>query len=49
MSTWNAKDYHKNSTNQQRWAQELIANLKLTKNERILDIGCGDGKITALT
>lgn len=48
MSTWNAKDYHKNSTNQQRWAQELIANLKLTKNERILDIGCGDGKITAL-
>ncbi|MBD6616370.1 methyltransferase domain-containing protein [Komarekiella sp. 'clone 1'] len=47
MCTWNAKDYHKNSTNQQSWAQDLIANLKLNKNEIILDIGCGDGKITA--
>jgi trans-aconitate 2-methyltransferase len=32
---------------QQTWARELIAQLKLQGNERILDAGCGDGKITA--
>jgi trans-aconitate 2-methyltransferase len=44
---WNAQDYAKNSQNQQRWAQELIPKLKLQGNESLLDIGCGDGKITA--
>jgi trans-aconitate 2-methyltransferase len=44
---WNAQDYAKNSTNQYAWAQELIPKLKLTGNEALLDIGCGDGKITA--
>lgn len=47
MYKWNAEDYHKNSANQQRWAREVIAKLKLKGNERVLDIGCGDGKITA--
>lgn len=45
--TWNANDYAKNSKNQFQWAQELITKLKLDGNEHILDIGCGDGKITA--
>ena len=44
---WNAQDYAKNSQNQLRWAQELIPKLKLCGNEVLLDIGCGDGKITA--
>jgi len=44
---WNAKDYEKNSQAQQKWARELIANLKLTGSENILDLGCGDGKVTA--
>ncbi|XHH09273.1 MAG: methyltransferase domain-containing protein [Candidatus Bathyarchaeia archaeon] len=44
---WNAKDYQKNSTNQYAWAQELIPKLNLHGNETLLDIGCGDGKITA--
>ncbi len=44
---WNAKDYQKNSTNQYAWAQELIPKLNLTGKETLLDIGCGDGKITA--
>jgi trans-aconitate 2-methyltransferase len=44
---WNAQDYAKNSQNQLRWAQELIPKLKLRGNEALLDIGCGDGKITA--
>ena len=47
MYKWNAEDYHKNSANQQRWAREVIAKLELKGNEKILDIGCGDGKITA--
>jgi len=44
---WNAKDYEKNSQAQQKWARELIATLKLTGSENILDLGCGDGKVTA--
>ena len=44
---WNAQDYAKNSSNQFQWAKELIPKLKLKGNEALLDIGCGDGKITA--
>jgi trans-aconitate 2-methyltransferase len=44
---WNAQDYSKNSQNQFQWAQELIPKLKLKENEALLDVGCGDGKITA--
>jgi trans-aconitate methyltransferase len=44
---WNAQDYAKNSQNQFQWAKELIPKLKLQGNESLLDIGCGDGKITA--
>jgi trans-aconitate 2-methyltransferase len=45
--TWNAADYHKSSPTQQQWAKELIAKLGLSGNEQVLDIGCGDGKVTA--
>ncbi len=44
---WNAADYAANSAVQQSWARELIARLQLRGDERILDIGCGDGKVTA--
>jgi trans-aconitate 2-methyltransferase len=44
---WNAADYAANSAVQQAWARELIAKLKLRGGEHILDIGCGDGKVTA--
>ncbi len=44
---WNAKDYEKNSQTQQKWAKELMAHLNLTGTEAILDLGCGDGKVTA--
>ena len=44
---WNASDYAKNSQNQFQWAKELIPKLRLKGNESLLDIGCGDGKITA--
>lgn len=46
MYKWNAEDYHQNSTEQQRLAREAIAKLGFQGHERILDIGCGDGKIT---
>ncbi|MFA6164804.1 MAG: methyltransferase domain-containing protein [Methylobacter sp.] len=45
--SWNAKDYERNSQAQQKWARELIAHLNLTGVEDILDLGCGDGKVTA--
>jgi trans-aconitate 2-methyltransferase len=45
--SWNASDYAKNSQNQFQWAKELIPKLRLQGNEYLLDIGCGDGKITA--
>jgi trans-aconitate methyltransferase len=45
--TWNAADYAANSAAQQIWARELIAQLSLRGDERILDVGCGDGKVTA--
>jgi trans-aconitate methyltransferase len=44
---WNAADYAANSVVQQTWARELIARMKLRGDEYILDVGCGDGKITA--
>jgi trans-aconitate methyltransferase len=44
---WNAADYAANSAVQQAWACELIAKLKLRGDEHILDVGCGDGKVTA--
>ncbi len=47
MYKWNPGDYTTQSSNQQQWAQELITKLALKGNERILDIGCGDGKVTA--
>jgi trans-aconitate methyltransferase len=44
---WNAAAYAANSTVQQTWARELIAKLELRGEKNILDIGCGDGKVTA--
>ncbi len=44
---WNAKDYESHSQSQQKWAKELIQKLRLKGSENVLDIGCGDGKVTA--
>jgi trans-aconitate methyltransferase len=44
---WNAADYAANSAVQQTWARELIAQLQLRGDEHVLDVGCGDGKVTA--
>ena len=44
---WDSKDYEIHSCGQQQWARELIAKLSLDGTEELLDIGCGDGKVTA--
>lgn len=44
---WNAEAYAANSVVQQSWARELISKLNIRGNECVLDIGCGDGKVTA--
>lgn len=44
---WNPQDYAKNSDAQLKWAKELKQSLNLQGDESVLDVGCGDGKITA--
>jgi len=47
MVTWDAQDYARNSGAQHRWARELIDKLDLCGSERVMDLGCGDGKVSA--
>ena len=44
---WDPEAYRKSSSAQFGWAMALIEGLKVKGDERILDIGCGDGRITA--
>lgn len=47
MTEWNASGYRQVSGLQQQIADEQLAGLDLTGQERVLDIGCGDGRVTA--
>lgn len=47
MTEWNAANYNRQSGLQQMLAEKQLALLVLSGNERVLDVGCGDGKITA--
>ncbi len=47
MFHWNPADYAAHSAAQAGWAEEVIQRLNLRGDERILDIGSGDGKMTA--
>jgi trans-aconitate 2-methyltransferase len=47
VTEWNAKEYSRQSSLQQAMAAEVLALLVLQGNERVLDVGCGNGKITA--
>ncbi|MFO2970991.1 class I SAM-dependent methyltransferase [Legionella pneumophila serogroup 10] len=44
---WSPEHYFKNSSTQFGHAKSLLENYPFKGNESILDIGCGDGKITA--
>jgi trans-aconitate methyltransferase len=43
---WNADDYARNSRGQFGWALSVIERLNVAPDARVLDIGCGDGKVT---
>jgi trans-aconitate 2-methyltransferase len=45
--SWHAEEYAEQSSAQHAWARELISKTALRGDERLLDLGCGDGKITA--
>lgn len=45
---WNAKEYNSNSSIQLEASKKILRQLSFQGSENILDIGCGDGKITAL-
>lgn len=47
MHKWNPGDYEKSATAQYSWAIGLMSCLNHKGDERILDIGSGNGKITA--
>jgi trans-aconitate 2-methyltransferase len=47
MTEWNAADYNRQSSLQQAMAAKSLGVLTLAGDERVLDVGCGDGKITA--
>jgi len=47
MYCWNPGDYARHSEAQKKWARELLGRLSLREDERVLDIGCGDGSMTA--
>jgi trans-aconitate 2-methyltransferase len=47
MTEWDASAYAKRSALQESMAAEVLALLNLRGNELILDVGCGDGRVTA--
>lgn len=44
---FDGKKYEKASAHQRQWGTRLIAELNLRGSERVLDLGCGDGTLTA--
>lgn len=48
MTEWDAAEYAKMSGLQKAMAAQVLSLLELRGDERVLDIGCGEGKITAL-
>jgi trans-aconitate 2-methyltransferase len=47
MTEWDAAEYSRRSGLQEAMAEEVLALLDLKGSERVLDVGCGNGKITA--
>jgi trans-aconitate 2-methyltransferase len=45
--TWQGADYAQHSSLQAAMADEVLARLQLRGDEQLLDLGCGDGKLSA--
>ncbi len=45
--TWSGADYARHSSLQAAMADEVLSALPLRGDEQLLDVGCGDGKLTA--
>ena len=46
MYQWDPEEYASNSDTQKNLAERLMQRLTLTRTDKILDVGSGDGKIT---
>ena len=47
MAEWDAAKYHRISDPQLAWGRTVAARLRPAPGERILDLGCGTGRLTA--
>src|SRR5262245_33898460 len=48
MHVWDAADYRANSSAQLALARDFLSRIAIPPEARVLDVGCGDGKVTAL-
>src|SRR6266545_5176759 len=47
MTEWNAASYHKVSAPQTEWGHRVLSRLVVRDDERVIDAGCGTGRLTA--
>lgn len=47
FDAWNAAKYTRHSSLQEQMAAQVLALVRLEGHERVLDVGCGDGRISA--
>jgi trans-aconitate 2-methyltransferase len=48
VSGWDATAYDRLADPQEQWAREIIARADIQPGERVLDAGCGSGRVTKL-
>jgi trans-aconitate 2-methyltransferase len=46
VESWDGWDYERHSAHQRAWGSDLVDELAFRGDERVLDLGCGDGSLT---